>query len=147
MPEPLHRAFLRIALASTAADDLNRMEALLAGSAWKPIQVSTCSEAALTVSHLRVPIVVCEVGFENRPWRDTLGLLLKARSRACVILLCSESDRALSFEVARREGVGLLFRPLVRRQVFHSLFFAYCRYMLDWPTGYLNALRTAAQGG
>jgi len=127
MPEPLHRAFLRIALASTAADDLNWIEALLAGSAWEPIQVSTCSEAAFTVSQLRVPIVVCDVGFENRPWQETFEQLLKARRRACVILLCNESDRALSVEVRRRGGSGLLFRPLVRRQVFHSLFFAYCR--------------------
>jgi AmiR/NasT family two-component response regulator len=134
MPGARSKAFrIEIVLAGTQEDDLNSLGTILTGSAWKLIKVSTCREAARTIHHLPVPIVLCDLSLEDQPWQETLRKLLMARGGTCVILLSNAPDRALSSKVVQQGGFGLLTRPLDRERVFQSLFLAYSRYKLGSP--------------
>jgi DNA-binding NtrC family response regulator len=120
-----------IVVATPQGDDVRTLHALLAGSAWKIISVSTSTEAVWTIRHLRVPIVLCDLRHENRPWQETLRTLRRARSGTCVIFMSNEFDRGLADEISRRGGFDLLIRPFAREQVLQSLFFAYGQYKLS----------------
>jgi len=133
-----------VALASAQEDDLTALDAILTGSAWKLIQVSTCREAVWTIRHLPVPIILCDLKVEDKPWQDTLHQLLVARKGARVILLSNRPDWPLSKAIAGQGGSDLLARPLEREQVFQALFFAYSRYMLGGPGGSHGRLKTVA---
>ena len=138
-----------VALASAQEDDLTALDAILTGSAWKLIQVSTCREAVWTIRHLPVPIILCDLKVEDKPWQDTLRQLLVARKGARVIflsngLLSNGPDWPLSKAIAEQGGSDLLVRPLEREQVFQALFFSYSRYMLGGPGGSHGRLKTVA---
>lgn len=145
MPEARPKAFrIEIVLAGTQEDDLNSLDSILSGSAWKLIKVPTCREAARTIPGLPVPIVLCDLRLEDQPWQQTLRRLLMARSGVCVILLSNGPDQALSSEVVQQGGFCLLIRPLDRGRVFQSLFFAYSRYKLGSPSDTLARLKVSA---
>jgi DNA-binding NarL/FixJ family response regulator len=145
MPEARPKAFIiGVVLASTQADDLNILDPILTGSAWKLIKVPTCREAAWTIRRLQVPIVLCDLRLEGQPWQDTLRKLLMARSGTCVILLSNGCGRVLSHDVAQHGGFGLLVRPVEREHLLRSLFFAYSGYKLGWPVGPLGRSKIAA---
>jgi DNA-binding NtrC family response regulator len=127
-----------VVLASSKHDDLNSLGAILAGSAWALIDVQTCGEAEQAVRYGRVPIVLCNLALEDRPWQETLEKLRLTRNGACVILLADESAGDLASEVVQQGGFDLLFRPFERQQIFQSLFFAYSCCKLSWPIGLLG---------
>ncbi len=144
-------------LASNHHDDCSSLDTLLRGSAWKLIKVSTCSEAKQALRRLRVPIVLCDVALEDRPWQITLRNLRAARSECAVVFLSNEPGPDLSREIAEHSGsdpcgldpceLDLLVRPLERELVFHSLFLAYGRWLsrLVYTQGYLG--RCIGEGG
>lgn len=127
-----------VVLASSKPDDLNSLGIFLAGSAWALINVQTCREAEQAVRHGPVPIVLCDLAFEDQPWQETLEKLRLTRDGACIILLADESAGDLASEVVQQGGFDLLFRPFEREQVFQTLFFAYSRCKLSWPIGLLG---------
>jgi hypothetical protein len=134
-------------LASNHRDDCSRLDILLRGSAWKLIKVQTCGGAKQALRRQRVPIVLCDVALEDRPWQMTLRNLRAARSECAVVFLSNEPDPDLSREIAEHSGLDLLVRPLERELVFHSLFLAYGRWLsrLVYTQGYLG--RYVAEGG
>src|SRR5579872_6476186 len=114
-------------LASNHRHDLSSFDILLRGSSWKLIKVSTCGEATQSLRRQRVPIVLCDVAFENQPWQMTLQKLREARSKCAVVFLANEPDPHLSREIVEHSGLDpceldLLVRPFDRELVFHSLF-------------------------
>jgi len=153
MREVRSRSFtIGTVLASNHGNDLSSFDILLRGSAWKLIKVSTCDEAKQAIRRQRVPIVLCDVTFEDKPWQMTLRKLREARSECAVVFLSNESDPDLSREIAEHSGLDpceldLLVRPLERELVFHSLFLAYGRWLsrLVYTPGYLG--RYIAEGG
>src|SRR5579862_4230998 len=86
-------------LASTQRNDLSGLDTLLRGSAWKLIPVSTYGEAMQAMRRQRVPIVLCDVKLEDRPWQMTLRKLRVARSECVVVFLSNEPDPHLSREI------------------------------------------------
>jgi DNA-binding NtrC family response regulator len=134
-------------LASNQRSDLSRLDILLGGSTWKLIKVSTCGEATQAMRRQRVPIVLCDVKFEDQPWQMTLRKLRVARKECGVIFLSNEPDPDLSCEIAEHSVLDLLVRPLERELVFHSLFLAYGRWLsrLVYTQGYLG--RYVPKGG
>jgi len=139
-------------LATSQSNDLSSLGALLHGSAWNLIKVSTCGEATQAMRRQRVPIVLCDIRLEDRPWQKTLRKLRVARSECVVVFLSNEPDPDLCLEIDEhgeldRCGLDLLVRPLDRELVFHSLFLAYGRWLsrLVYTQGYLG--RYAPEGG
>jgi hypothetical protein len=153
MLEACSRSFtIGTVLASNHRNDLSSFDILLRGSSWKLIKVSTCGEAKQAIRRQRVPIVLCDVAFEDQPWQMTLRKLREARSECGVVFLSNEPDPDLSREIAEhgeldRCSLDLLVRPLDRELVFHSLFLAYGRWLsrLVYTQGYLG--RYVAEGG
>ena len=129
-----------VILASSRRDDVDSLDALLAGTGWGLINVQTYEEAEQAARRERVPIVLCDLALEDQPWQETLEKLRLTRDGACVILLADESAGDLAGKVAKRGGFDLLFRPFEREQVFQSLFFAYSRCNLGWPIGFLGPI-------
>jgi DNA-binding NarL/FixJ family response regulator len=148
MLEARSRSFtIGTVLATSQSNDLSSLGALLHGSAWKLIKVSTCSEATQAMRRQRVPIILCDVALEAQPWQMTLRKLRVARSECVVVFLSNEPDPDLSREIAEHSRLDLLVRPVERELVFHSLFLAYGRWLsrLVYTQGYLG--RYVAEGG
>jgi len=120
----------RFVIASPRQEDLIDLTILLAGSAWAPVHVRTCGDAGGLIRTLRVPIVLCDLGLEGRPWQQSLRRLLATQPTASVVFLSNAQDRVRLCNVVRSGGFGLLARPFERERVFNSLLSAYCRHVL-----------------
>jgi hypothetical protein len=114
-----------IVLASRREEDRQTLASLLAGSAWRLVEVNTPEGALAALRQAKIPIVLCDPHFGGGRWETMVRSFLSARRGACVLLLV---DRFNGF--SRAEGsreFDLLIRPLDRDQLFAALFFAYAR--------------------
>ena len=126
-------AAIPVVLASNRPDDHDSLEALLSGSPWQLLCVGSGREAAYLLHQVSVPIALCDLDLDDEPWQDTIRGLIKARRRACVVILASAAYSGVSSEVIGRGGFDLLTRPFERGQIFGTLFSAYAQYRVNWP--------------
>jgi DNA-binding NtrC family response regulator len=125
LPNIARSSRVQIILASSRHDDRDALEAALAGTPWELILAANQQDASYCVHQAYIPIVLCDLSFDNLPWRNMLRGLLRARRRARVILLADDDNRALATDLVRAGGFDMLTRPFEPDQVFATLISAY----------------------
>jgi hypothetical protein len=113
-----------VILASRREEDRQTLASLLAGSAWRLVEVNSPEAALVALRQAKIPIVLCDPHIGGGRWKTIVRSLLSARRGACVVLLV---DRGTGFQAEGSLGFDSLVRPLDRGHLLAALFFAYAR--------------------
>jgi hypothetical protein len=128
-----------IVLATRREEDRQTLASLLAGSAWRLVEVNTPEKALAALRQAKIPIVLCDPYIGGERWQTMVRSFLSARRGACVLLLV---DRRIGFQEEGSLGFDCLVRPLDRDLLFAALFFAYARCKTAssaaWPASSRN---------
>jgi len=120
-----------VILASSRAEDQDNVRAALKGTPWEPVEAVNGAEAVKALHRTALPIIICDGELDGRSWQELLRFLLKARRRACIILL-SEVDGPGNDEVIRRGGFDVVPRPAQKEDVLTALLCAYSQCRMNW---------------
>jgi hypothetical protein len=131
-----------IVLATRREEDRQTLASLLAGSAWRLVEVNTPEKAVAALRQAKIPIVLCDPYIGGERWETMARSFLSARRGACVLWLLDRFG-GIGFSSAEGSlGFDLLVRPLDRDQLFAALFFAYARCKTAsraaWPASSRN---------
>jgi DNA-binding NarL/FixJ family response regulator len=121
--DPIH-----ILLASAREGDFRDLRSLLAATPWNLIPAPTLPHAIPCLGQLATPIVLCDDGFDDLPWRVLLRALIRARRRTRVVLLTDAGGPQLWSQFTARGGFDLLSRPFSEDELIPTLISAYAQY-------------------
>jgi DNA-binding NtrC family response regulator len=134
---------IQTVLASNRAGDREMLEESLAGTPWRLVEAANLQQAVESLRRVAIPIVLCDIEFDQLPWRAVLRALRRERRRASVILLSDQGGVELSSEVIRRGGFDVLTRPFRREEVFPTLVSAYAQCRMPPPYARMPAREVA----
>ena len=109
-------------------EDLAFLEQKFQEADWTLYIAHTYREALIRLSHVRVPIVICECQLPDGNWKDVLSQLAPMLDRPRLIVVSRHADERLWTEVLNQGAFDLLATPFREAE----LVFAIGSAWLDW---------------
>ena len=112
-------------------EDLAFLEEKFQDADWKLYVAHTYREALIQLSHVRVPIIICECQLPDGNWKDVLSQLAPMLDRPRLIVVSRHADERLWSEVLNQGAFDLLATPVREAELVFAIGWAWLNWTGD----------------